>query len=324
MMIQQNRSRFGAHSTATDVLAEIDLRGQHIVLTGGTSGIGKEAARALAAAGAIVMFTVRNGATGRRIAKEIRAETGNQDVHVEELDLMSIESVVTFGRKVRERFPRLNALILNAGIMNPVLERSDHGIESQFMTNYVGHLMLATILAPSLVAAAPSRIVTLTSSGHKLSQVNFEDINFDTRPYDGLTSYGQSKTASSLLAVELNRRLRGRGVLGFAVHPGVILDTNLSRYAGGRAAEEEQIKKYGVPRSALKTVGEGASTTVWAAVSPELVGSEGGLYLEDCGIAEASESRDPYAGVLPYALDPSGAQRTWELTERMLGLTFSV
>jgi NAD(P)-dependent dehydrogenase (short-subunit alcohol dehydrogenase family) len=215
-------------------------------------------------------------------------------------------------------------LILNAAIMTPNLERNEQGIESQFMTAYVGHLILAATLAPSLIAAAPSRIVSLSSSGHKLAPVDFDDVNFERRRYEGLASYGQSKTAAALLAVELNRRLASKGVLAFAVHPGVILETGLSRYVGGIENEKAQMEKYGVPASARKSVQAGAATTVWAATSADLVASGGGKYLEDCDISDPSDDGDAYSGVLPYAVDPLDAERLWALTEKLLGRSFAV
>jgi NAD(P)-dependent dehydrogenase (short-subunit alcohol dehydrogenase family) len=312
------------HKTASEVLSEMDLAGRRMVLTGGTSGIGREAARALAARGATVLMTARNLRAGEEQAAALRAETGNTQVQIVEMDLMSLDSVLTAAGRIRERLPAIDVLILNAGVMTPVLARTDRLIESQFMTNYAGHLALSAELAPCLLAAAPSRIVSLTSSGHKQSPVVFEDINFQLRPYDGLKSYGQSKTAAALLAVELNQRLRDRGVLAFAVHPGVIMDTNLSRHVGGRRAEEDNVRRYGVPQWALKSVAEGAATTVWAAVSDDLADSGGGLYLEDCRIAQVSDDADPYRGVMPYAMDREAAHRLWEMTEQMLGRSFPV
>jgi NAD(P)-dependent dehydrogenase (short-subunit alcohol dehydrogenase family) len=313
------RAQFGPQTTTTEVLAGIDLTGRQAILTGGTSGLGREAARALAAAGAAVLFTVRDGAKGEAVAKATREETGNAAVESAVLDLTSVEQVTAFAEAARRRFPKLDMLILNAAIMTPNLERNEQGIESQFMTAYVGHLILAATFAPSLIAAAPSRIISLSSSGHKQAPVDFEDVNFDRRPYEGLASYGQAKTAAALLAIALNDRLASKGVLAFAVHPGVILETNLSRYVGGMANEQEQIKKYGVPASALKSLQAGAATTVWAATSPDLAASGGGKYLEDCHISEPSEDGGSYSGVLPYAVDSADADRLWALTEKLIG-----
>lgn len=311
-------SKFGMRSTAADVVAGLNLSGKTTLITGGTSGLGQETARVLAVAGARVVFTGRDVQKGQAIEKALGQQCGHEAAKFIPLDLMSADAVADFGTQMRAEHHKLDMLILNAGVMTPVLQRNDKGIEAQFMTNYAGHLLLADILTPSLIAAAPARVVTLTSSGHKLAPVDFDDINFEKRAYDGLKSYGQSKTAASLLAVELNRRLAAQGVLAFSVHPGVILETDLSRHSGGRQNEEAQIAKYGVPRWALKTLGEGAATSVWAATAPELASSGGGLYLEDCQIAEVSEANDPYKGVLPRAFDGADATRLWTLTEAML------
>jgi NAD(P)-dependent dehydrogenase (short-subunit alcohol dehydrogenase family) len=315
---------FGARTTADEVLAGVDLRGKQVVLTGGSSGLGRETVRALAAAGAAVVFTSRDVAKGESAAKAIRDETGNPAIQCVMLDLTSLSQVSAFANTLRRDFPKLDMLILNAGGSVPTLERNAQGIESQFMTGYVGHLMIAAALAPALVAAAPSRIITLSSSGHKIAPLDFDDVNFQTRPYDGIISYSQSKTATSLLAVALNARLAARGVLAFAVHPGIILDTGLSRNEGDGVDADTQIEKYAVPRSIIKSIQQGAATTVWAATSPDLAASGGGKYLENCHISEPSELEDLYSGLYSYAVSPLDAERLWAVAEGLLGHAISV
>ena len=316
---------FHAKSTTGDVLSGVDLTGKKFVVTGGTVGIGRETVRALAAAGAHVLFTVRNVEKGREVAEQINKQTDSRNVAVAELDLTSVEQVNAFAQRVIKDYTSLDGLILNAGAMIPELHRNEQGIEAQFMTHYVGHLMLAVALSPLLIAAAPSRIVSLTSSGHKICPPNYDDINFENRAYDGFSSYGQSKSAATLLAVELNRRLAERGVLSFAVHPGVILDTELSRDVGGPADEEARLKEHGIPVELLKTVEQGAATQVWAATASQLAETGGGHYLEDCQLAPVSESKEIHeGGVMPYSIDPEAAQKLWKLTEKMLGIEFAV
>ena len=318
------QSPFNGKNTTDKILAGLDLSGRNYIVTGGTSGIGRETVRALAAAGANVLFTVRNLDRSANVAEQIIGETNNQNIAVAGLDLTSVEQVEAFAQQVLEEYSSLDGLILNAGAMIPELHRNDQGIEAQFMTHYAGHLVIATALAPLLIAAAPSRIVSLTSSGHKICPLDLSDINFEHRPYSGFASYGQSKSAAALLAVELNRRLAGRGVLSFAVHPGVILDTELARDVGGKADEAARVKEHNLDPDKLKSVEQGAATTVWAATNAQLAETGGGCYLEDCQVSTPSESTDINApGVMPYALDPETAQKLWKLTEEMLAAEFT-
>lgn len=318
------QSPFNGKNTTDEILADLDLSGRNYVVTGGTSGIGRETVRALAAAGANVLFTVRSLDRSANVAEQIIGETNNQNIAVAGLDLTSVEQVEAFAQQVLEEYSSLDGLILNAGAMIPELHRNCQGIEAQFMTHYAGHLVIATALAPLLIAAAPSRIVSLTSSGHKICPPDLGDINFKNRPYSGFASYGQSKSAAALLAVELNRRLAGRGVLSFAVHPGVILDTELARDVGGKADEAARVKEHNLDPDKLKSVEQGAATTVWAATSAQLSETGGGCYLEDCQVSTPSESTDINApGVMPYALDPETAQKLWKLTEAMLAAEFT-
>lgn len=320
-------SKFGKKTTAAEVAEGLDLRGKTAIVTGGTAGLGWETTRVLAMTGAQVIFTARDTAKGQKLAEEFRAITKNPQVDFAVLDLFHVESATKFAEQILRQFPKLDLLILNAATSHCPLARNELGIEEQFMTNYVGHVIVAAILAPALVAAAPSRIITLTSAGHQASPIVWEDINFERREYKPMLGYAQSKTAMSLLAVELNRRLASKGVQAFTVRPGMVPDTNLSRFSnpsGDKEALMAMIRTLGFDTSELKSIEAGAATTIWAATAEELESTSGGLYLEDCQIAEQLEKPNYKNGFLAYAVDRAEAQRLWGMTESMLGRTFDI
>jgi NAD(P)-dependent dehydrogenase (short-subunit alcohol dehydrogenase family) len=306
---------FGFESTAAEVVAGIDLAGKRAIVTGGSSGIGIETARAIAAAGADVTLAVRNTAAGAETAADIVSSTGTAAVHVGELDLASPASVAAF---VANWAGPLDLLINNAGVMAvPDLQLTPAGWELQFATNHLGHFALAVGLHDSLAAApAGARIVSLSSRAHTRSPGEFDDINFASRPYDPMLAYGQSKTANVLFAVEATRRWAGDGITANAVHPGAIAATNLSRYLDPEYLE--QLRASGVYR--FKTLEQGAATSVLAATWPQLEGI-GGRYFEDCNeapVVEAGASQNAASGVASYAVDPANAERLWELSLRSL------
>ena len=302
---------FGFDSTAAEVIAGIDLTGKHAIVTGSSSGIGIETARALAAAGAEVTLAVRNTEAGNRTAQDIAATTGNAAVDVGELDLADPRSVAAFAAGWSEP---LDLLVNNAGVMAiPDLRLTPEGWELQFATNHLGHFVLAFGLHDALAAApAGARIVSLSSRGHLRSPVVFEDINFASRPYDPMLAYGQSKTANVLFAVEATRRWADDGITANAVHPGAIETTNLSRYLDPDYLG--QLRVSGVYR--YKTPEQGAATSVLVATSPQLEGI-GGRYFEDCNeapVVDPISAQSSGAGVASYAVDPSNAKRLWELS----------
>ena len=317
---------FGADSTIWDVAEGIDLSNRRAIVTGASSGIGIETARALAAAGAEVMLAVRDTTAGERTAGDIRATTGNQAVRVGRLDLADLASVRAF---VATWDGPLHLLINNAGVMAlPSRELTDRGWELQFATNHVGHFALTVGLHDALAAGAQgdveARIVSLSSRGHLRSPVVFDDLHFNQRHYDPWLAYGQSKTANVLLAVEAHRRWAPEGITANAVHPGAIFETNLSRHMSPDVLERvwTQVRERQERSGAFgfKTREQGAATSVLVATSHQLDGI-GGRYFEDCNEAQALPadfSPDTASGVAPYALDPDNAARLWELSERMI------
>ena len=308
------KTGFGFESTAEQVVDGIDLSGKRAIVTGASSGIGIETARALAGAGADVTLAVRDLDAGRRTADDITASTANRDVQVNRLDLADRSSA--FDLAAGWEGP-LHILINNAGVMAlPELTLTSEGWEMQFATNHLGHFALAVGLHDALAAEAGARIVSLSSRGHLRSPVVFEDINFDARRYEPFVAYGQSKTANALFAVGATHRWEDAGITANAVHPGAIAASNLSRHLDPDTLQA--LRDSGQYR--YKTLEQGAATSVLVATSPELEGV-GGRYFEDCNEADVLDSPSPDAesGVAAYALDPDNADRLWELSERWLG-----
>ena len=315
---QPIESPFNARSTAAEVLAGVDLSGKTALVTGASSGLGVDTARALAAAGAALILPVRDAAKGEVVAAEIRASHPAADVRVGAMDLGDYDSIRRFAGGLAAEGRPIHLLINNAGIMACPLRRTPQGHESQLATNHFGHFLLTSLLAPLLRKAAPARVVQLTSIGHRISPVHLDDLHFERRPYEKWAAYGQSKTANALFAVELDRRLRPDGVAAFAVHPGGIM-TGLQKELSREEMEAMGwFDKDGNPHPLFKTAAQGASTSVWAATSPWLDG-KGGLYLEDCNISVLADEATPsYFGVRAHAIDPDAAARLWAISEEAL------
>lgn len=303
---------FGSESTAADVISGVDIAGRTAIVTGASSGIGIETARALAGAGARVTLAVRNTDYGERVAAEIRDSTGNGGVDVGAVDLADLSSVAAF---VRAWSGPLDILVNNAGVMAvPELTMSVSGHEMQFAANHLGHFTLALGLHAALAAADRARIVSVSSAGHLRSPVVFDDIDYAFRDYDPFGAYGQSKTANVLFAVEAARRWADDGITANALMPGAIF-ARLGRHVDAKAAAAAMKRQHEV-----KTVQQGAATSVLLAASPLLDGV-GGRYFEDCNEAAAVTRRgEPGSGgVAAYALDPANAERLWEVSLRMAG-----
>ena len=313
---------FDRSSTSDEVLDGIDLTGRTALVTGASSGLGAESARALAAHGARVVMTGRDVAKTERVAAAIRQSTGNRAVEVMELHLERPASVRAFAKTFLAEHRALHILIGNAGVMACPLQRTAEGWEMHFATNHLGHFLLGCLLAPALRAAAPSRVVSVSSAGHTLSPVVFEDIHFERRHYDKWQAYGQSKSANVLFAGELDRRLAGAGVRAFALHPGGIV-TELGRHLDAadvaliRARADERAKG---GKAYWKTPEQGAATQLFAATAPELDGS-GGLYLEDVQLSGALPCPGG-VGCSPWALDADAARQLWSVSEATLGESF--
>ncbi|MFG3643625.1 SDR family NAD(P)-dependent oxidoreductase [Micromonospora sp. NPDC047762] len=297
---------FNARSTAADVVAGADLTGQRAIVTGASSGIGVETARALATAGAEVTLAVRDVRAGERTAREIRAAATNRLVRVAPLDLSNQRSVAAF---VADWDGPLHILVNNAGVSATPEMRTAEGWELQFATNHLGHFALANGLHRALAAAGRARVVSLSSIAHVQAPMVFEDVNFRERRYDRLLAYGESKTATALFAVEANRRWAGDGITVNAANPGAVA-TNLGRHL----TEEDYAH---LPAYDFKTPQQGAATSVLLAAGPQLEGI-GGRYFEDCGQAVRHRPETPLRGVAAHATDPAAAARLWQLSLDLL------
>lgn len=315
-------SGFGATTTADEVLASIDLSGKTVFVTGGASGIGQEAARAMAARGARVVLAARDPAKLDAAAGEIRAAVQGAAVETIVFDLASLASVRACAAEVAARFQAIDLLLNNAGVMACPLARTADGFEMQFGTNHLGHFVLTMHLLPLVEAGRGKRIVNLSSRAHHRDHVHFEDLNYHSRAYEKWESYGQSKTANVLFTVALQARLAARGIDVFAVHPGGIM-TNLGRHLTQEDVAEmmARIQESAGGGFTFKTVEQGAATTCWAATAPELAG-QGGVYCEDCHVA-AVDDADPNGSVRSYAVDPDKAEQLWTVSEELVGERFS-
>ncbi|MBY5771532.1 SDR family NAD(P)-dependent oxidoreductase [Rhizobium leguminosarum] len=303
-------SGFGAHTTAGEVLAGLDLSGKRAIVTGGHSGLGLETTRALAGAGAKVTIGARNIEAARSAVADI------DGVEIDRLDLSDLESVRVFSERFVASGRSIDILINSAGIMACPETRVGDGWEAQFATNHLGHFALVNRLWPAISPGA--RIVSVSSAGHHNSVIRWEDVQFETG-YDKWRAYGQSKTANALFAVHLDRLGRDTGIRAFSLHPGKIF-TPLQRHL----AKEEMVSAGWIDADGnpidptFKTPSQGAATQVWAATSPQLDGM-GGLYCEDCDIAIRATVGEP-GGVSDHAADPEEAARLWILSARLTGI----
>ena len=315
-------SGFNATTTTSDVIKGIDLTGKIAIVTGGNTGIGLETTKTLAAAGATVIVPARD------VEKAKRNLAGIANVELGTMDLMNPASIDEFAQKFLASGRPLHLLINNAGIMWVPLRRDNRGIESQLATNYLAQFQLTARLWPALKKADGARVINVSSQGHQFAPFHFDDPNFLHREYETLQAYGQSKTASNLFALELDNRGKAYHVRTYSLHPGSINGTEL-----GREASLELFQQMGfldaegnlLPEVAasLKTIPQGAATTVWCATSP-MLNNIGGVYCEDADIAELASETSMSGGVKRYSLDETHAKRLWTLSEEMTGIVFNV
>ena len=309
------QSGFHGKSTATEVLEDINLAGKIAIVTGGYSGLGLETVRALASKGAKVIVPVRSETK----AKEALAGIAG-DITIAPMDLADLASVNTFAASMQNALPQIDLLINNAGVMASPESKVGPGWESQFGICHMGHFALTRGLFSLLEKASAPRVVALSSTAHKMSNIQWDDINFEQTPYEKWRAYGQAKTANALFANALSRRLKDAGGLAFSVHPGGIF-TPLQRHLPkeemiamgwlGEDGEPSELAKAG-----FKSPEQGASTTLWAATSSKLLGKSG-VYCEDADIAAMTDPDSPmgrYMGVDPHACDDDAAERLWDLS----------
>lgn len=323
-------SGFNASSTTKDVINGIDLTGKVAIVTGGYAGIGLETTRTLAEAGARVWVPARS------LEKAKQNLVGVDNVIIVPMDLMDADSITSFAETFLEKEDALHILINNAGIMWVPLRRDKRGYESQLATNHLGHFQLTALLWPALKSANGARVVNLSSFGHQMASFNFDDPNFNEGNYESLQGYGRSKTANILFSVELDYKCSEYGVRAYSVAPGSVNHTDL-----GREAPMELFQQMGTHdadgniypevEQKLKTLEQGAATTVWCATNP-LLNDIGGVYCEDAEVAVPDlgnithliSEPSTLTGVQLYALDKDNAQRLWSLSEELIGIKFEV
>ncbi len=309
---------FSFDSTTDDVLEGVDLTGKRIVVTGASTGLGEETTRALAAHGASVTMAVRDLPKATAARDRILATVPGADLELAEIELDSLASIRAFAAAFLATHDHIDVLINNAGVMACPQIATQDGFELQFGTNHLGHFLLTVLLLPALRAGAPSRVVALTSSGHRISDVSLDDWNFEHTTYEPWTAYGRSKTANALFALELDRREAANGVRAFSVHPGGI-QTELGRHLTPEAIATLMAQMDPDSGFRFKNIPQGAATSCLVATAPGLE-ADGGRYFEDCGVAEPTDHPTARVGVRGYAQDPDRAAALWTLSERLVGL----
>ena len=323
-------SRFGATSTADEVLSGISLHGKRILVTGVSAGIGVETARSLAAHGAQVVGAARDLAKAQaataQVQKDAAANGGSFELAA--LDLADLKSVRACADELLAKGEAFDVIIANAGVMATPFGHTADGFETQFGTNHLGHFVLVNRIAPLI--RKEGRLINLASAGHRFSNVDLEDPNFERTPYEPFVAYGRSKTANILFAVAFDKRHRERDIRAAAVHPGAI-HTELGRYMDMSHFQKmidelnQQLAAEGKPAFQLKTIPQGAATSVWAAVVAP-AGEIGGRYCENCHVGEIVPDHvtiNPISeGVRAYALDPETAEALWNKSEELVGESF--
>jgi len=304
----------GPETTTDEVLRGVDLTATVALITGASSGLGVETARALAAQGARLVLAVRDVAKGEEALAAAGVDPSVHDLRT--LDLADLASVRTFADGVMADVGRLDLLVANAGVMATPEGITVDSFETQFGTNHLGHFLLVNRLAPLLVRSAPSRVVVLASAGHRIADVDLDDPHFERTAYDPWVAYGRSTPPTGVCAVAPARRLRHVGVRATAVHPGEIM-TSLGRHLT-RETLALMTERVGPREMVFKSVEAGAATSVWAGVvaDPDAVG---GRYCEDCGVAGIVTDPASTTGAYAYALDPERAKDLWALSEQMVG-----
>jgi NAD(P)-dependent dehydrogenase (short-subunit alcohol dehydrogenase family) len=320
---------FGATSTTEDVLAGVNLKGKRILVTGVSAGLGVETARALVAHGAHVVGAARDLAKAEAATAEVRNETAARGGSFEliELDLANLKSVRACADKLLAKGERFDVVIANAGVMATPFSDTIDGFEMQFGTNHLGHFVLINRIAPLIHKGG--RLINLSSAGHRFSDVNLADPNFERTPYDPFVAYGRSKTANILFAVAFDRRHRANGIRAAAVHPGVI-ETELARHVDPSHLQKviDQISQQLAAEGKdfqWKTIPQGAATSVWAGVVAR-ADEIGGQYCENCHVGKIVPDDVTISGVSEgvrgYALDPNTAEALWKKSEELVGESF--
>lgn len=330
-------TRFSATSTTGEVLQGINLNNKNVVITGASSGLGLESARSLAQAGADIIIAARNPEKINKAKQHILQSVPQANISHVLLDLSDLDSVRKAAESLKERDLSIDILINNAGVMACPFERTAQGFEMQFGSNHLGHFLFTLLLLPLIKKQQGSRIICLSSAAHHFASVNLDDPNYEQRTYNKWQAYGEAKSANALFALELNERIKESGIEAYSVHPGMIatelgrhLDADDLKMLMGSSKKEkspdsnkDKQQKPSTQKNKsnpFKTLEQGAATSVWAATSTDLVG-KGGHYLEDCQIAQASDSSNNNKATTGYAehiADKTLAKHLWHLSKQQL------
>ncbi|CAF0981981.1 unnamed protein product [Didymodactylos carnosus] len=298
----------------------VNMTGKVVLITGASSGIGIETARAMAHAKAHVIITARDMKKGNDVVTDIKRTTGNNNVEVMELNQSSLKAVRKFVDQYTARKLPLHILICNAGIMATPYQKTEDGYESQFAVNHLSHFLLTLLLLPILKESKPARVIVVSSLANKRGGINFDDINWE-KHYDKWLAYAQSKSANILFAKQFNKLYAKEGVVAYSLHPGGIMSGLQKDLTREEMDAMGWLDENGKARDGFKTVEQGASTTIWAALSPELEGKIDGVYCENCAISQGVVlEREKMYGMGPHTMDPDVAKRLWDVSMELTGL----
>jgi len=308
---------FDTYTTSTEVVASMNLEGKTYLVTGGSSGLGRESARCLASRGAEVVLTGSSSERGAAAVAQLQETTGNQAIHFEPIRFQSLRDVDRAARILLRQLPKLDGIIGSAGIMGPEFGLTEDGLELQFGINHIAHHHLITSLVPLLRKGNNARVVMMTSGAHRLAGVDFDDPNYQRRRYCRWDAYAQSKSANVLFTVGFDHRMAAEGIRALVVSPGIVIDTNLHTHLKEEDFAPLEERQPRLHQYRHKKTEEGAAAILWALLHPELEGC-GGYYLEDCQVALSNADPLDHLGVMPRVRDVATANRLWELSSRII------
>jgi len=308
---------FDTYTKSTEIVASMNLEGRTYLITGGSSGLGKESARCLASRGAEVVLTGSSSERGVAAVTQLQAATGSKSIRFEQIRFESLRDVDRGTKSLLAQLPRLDGIIGSAGIMGPQFGLTEDGLELQFGINHIAHHHLITSLVPLLRKGQGARVVMMTSGAHRLAGVDFDDPNYQRRPYCRWDAYAQSKSANVMFAVGLDHKMALEGIRAFVVSPGIVMDTNLHVHLKEEDFAPLRERQPYLENYRRKNSEEGAAAILWSLLHPELEGC-GGYYVEDCQVAFSNADPLDHLGVMPRVRDVASAYRLWDLSEQII------
>jgi len=308
---------FDTYTKSTEIVASMNLEGKTYLITGGSSGLGKESARCLASRGAQVILTGSSPERGAAAVAQLQEVSGNQSIRFEQIRFESLRDVDRGAKSLLASLPKLDGIIGSAGIMGPEFGLTEDGLELQFGINHIAHHHLITSLVPLLREGTHARVVVMTSGAHRLAGIDFDDPNYQRRPYCRWDAYAQSKSANVMFAVGFDHKMALEGIRAFVVSPGIVLDTNLHVHLKEEDFAPLRERQPYLENYRRKNSQEGAAAILWSLLHPELEGC-GGYYVEDCQVAFSNANPLDHLGVMPRVRDVASAYRLWDLSDKII------